>query len=114
MIRSFKIRRHKIHKNYVFLLSVFEGSAYWTAHEYNGDARVPTGVLSELFQTEHNKQVEGMIAEALAKEAQEFLELTVELDNKSERLLNSLPEEKRAVLLDQFNKPLNGNDHEKL
>lgn len=105
--RNYEIRKFKIYKNYVFLLTVHEGCAFWTAHEYNGDSRITVSVLASLFQKAHNTQVNGMIDEALAKEAQEFMELTVEQDERSRKLIDSLPEEKRKLIMDQFEQPIN-------
>lgn len=111
-VRHFKIRQHKFFKNYLFLLSVFDGCAFWSAHEYGGDQRVTIGVLSDLFQTQHNIQVEGMLKEAAEKEQQEYMELTVEEDAKTKKLLDSLPEEKRKLIFDQFNQPIQGGENE--
>jgi hypothetical protein len=72
----------KIHKNYVFLLTVHEGNAYWGAHEYHGDPLVPVGVLAELFWREQDKQVDAFIKEAKEKEPREFMELTVDDQTK--------------------------------
>lgn len=77
-MRNFHIRRAQLYKNYVFLLSVFEGNAYWSAHEYHGDARAPLGVMADLFQTAHNKQVEFLIKQAAENEPAEFKEVTVD------------------------------------
>lgn len=108
-MRNFKVRNHKFFKNYVFMLSVFEGCAYWTAHKYEGDKRIDLSVLCDLFQRDHNIQVEGMIAEALAKESAEMMQLTVEQDDRSRKLIESLPEEKRKALMKEFGKNI---DHE--
>lgn len=114
MIRHFNIRQFKFFKNYVFLLSVFEGCAFWSAHEYNGGKQVTISVLSDLFQTQHNTQVEGMLKEAIEKEQQEYMELTIEEDAKTKKILDSLPEEKRKLIFDQFNQPIQGGENEKL
>lgn len=75
---NYIIRKHQLYKGYVFLLSVFEGNAYWSAHEYNGDGRVSIGVLTTMFQTPHNKQINFLRKQAEENELPEFKEVTID------------------------------------
>jgi pyruvate/2-oxoacid:ferredoxin oxidoreductase alpha subunit len=75
---NYIIRKAQMYKGYVFLLSVFEANAYWTAHEYAGDHRAPVGVLRDLFQTAHNKQVDFLRKQAAENEMPEFKEETID------------------------------------
>lgn len=78
------IRRKFIHKNYVFLLSVAEGHAIWSVHEFNGDKNITIAALSQLFQKSHDKQVDQLIEESLKDDPVEFKEETVlDLTNKT-------------------------------
>lgn len=71
------IRKKFIHKGYVFLLSVTEGNAVWSVHEYEGDKSITLAELSRLFQAAHDKQVDTLIEEAKRQEPEEFKEQTV-------------------------------------
>lgn len=86
---KYKIRRHQIYKDYVFLLSVHDGKAYWSVHEYAGDARVSLGVLTSMLQTAHDKQVDFLIKQAAEHEAAEFKEVTI--DDQTQIHIPGLP-----------------------
>jgi hypothetical protein len=75
---NYVIRKHKFYKDYVFLLTAFEGAAYWTTHEYAGDTRAPLGVLIDLFQASHNRQVDFLRIQAEQSEPAEFKEVTID------------------------------------
>lgn len=72
-----QIRKAFYFKNYVFLLSVFEGSAYWSAHEWNG-GNAPLVTLAAKFQKAHDMQVNGLIKQAKEDEPAEFREQTID------------------------------------
>lgn len=72
-----EIRKKFVHKDYVFLLSVAEGHAIWSVHEYNGDRNISIAALSQLFQASHDKQVDQLIEESLKDDPIEFKEETV-------------------------------------
>jgi hypothetical protein len=86
-----KIRKKFHHKNYVFLLSVAEGHAIWSVHEYDGDNKITYAELSALFQKDHDRQVDQLIQESLKDDPVEFTEETIldltENINKDEKLL---------------------------
>lgn len=75
---KYKIRRFKFYKNYVFLLSVVDGNAFWTAHVYEGSHQVTLLYLASFFQKAHDIQVEGLLKQAAENELPEFKEATVE------------------------------------
>jgi hypothetical protein len=93
---KYKIRRHYFFKQYVFLLSVVEGCAYWSAHEYHGDKRAPLGVLSDLYWREHQDQVDGLMKQAQENEDKEFTETTIE--DQTAGVLDKLTPEQRAKI----------------
>lgn len=70
---TYEIKRKFHHKNYVFLLSVLPGNAYWSAHKYEGDTRISIKELSQLFQKEHDIQVEAFMNEP---QPEEFTDMT--------------------------------------
>lgn len=79
-----EIRKKFIHKNFVFLLSVAEGHAIWSVHEYDGPPNATVHHFSMLFQDAHDKQVDLLIQESLKDEPIEFKEETVhDLTNKN-------------------------------
>lgn len=79
-----EIRKKFIHKNYVFLLSVTEGHAIWSVHEYYGDKNISIAALSQLFQSAHDKQIDQLLIESLKDEPVEFTQETVhDLTNKT-------------------------------
>jgi hypothetical protein len=79
---KYEIRKHMLYKGYVFLLSVHEGSAYWSAHKFDGDFSAPLEQLARILHAAHDTQVDGLILEAEQKEAREYVELTVDDQTK--------------------------------
>lgn len=80
-----EIRKKFIHKNYVFLLSVTEGHAIWSVHEYDGDKNISIAALSQLFQSAHDKQVDELIIESLKNDPVEFKEDTI--DDQTDKII---------------------------
>lgn len=79
------IRKKLVHKNYVFLLSVAEGHAIWSVHEYNGDPKATIAEFSRLFQAAHDKQVDELIIESLKNDPVEFKEDTI--DDQTDKII---------------------------
>ena len=76
--RTFTIRKRFIYKGHIFLLSVFEGSGFWTTHVYEGNEQITYAQVVNHFQKSHDRQMEGLIQERDKKiEAEEFIETSV-------------------------------------
>lgn len=73
---TYKIRRKYHYKGYVFLLTALPGNAYWSAHKYEGDQNVSIYEMIKLFQSEHDKQIEGLVKKSLEEEPPEFTDIT--------------------------------------
>lgn len=74
----FQVRTHKFFKHYVFLLTVHEGNAFWSAHPYEGSKQATTQAIAAHLQTEHDIQVLYLMKQAAENEPAEFKEVTVE------------------------------------
>jgi hypothetical protein len=79
---KYEIRKHMLYKEYVFLLTVYGGCGYWSAHKFDGDFSAPLEQLARILYAAHDTQVDGLILEAEQKEAREYMELTVEDQTK--------------------------------
>ncbi len=86
MTPKFPISKKQHYKGYVFLLSIHEGNAFWSAHKYDGDPRVHINDLIRKFGKDHDLQIQGLILQAEREEAAEFKEPTVlDLTNEQQQ-----------------------------
>lgn len=88
---KYAIRRKMIDEknNLVFLLSVVNTmtgtSAIWSTHKYEGDPKASTQYLAQIYQAEHDRQIDFIIVQEFLNEPEEFRDKTNILDLTQEQ-----------------------------